>query len=124
MADLTETALKYARDNRKIHLNELLEFLRIPSVGTLPDHRQDTVAAAEWLVEKFHTAGLDNASLIRTDGNPLVYADWLHAGPDSPTVLIYGHYDVQPVDPLDLWRSPPIRADNRRRFFICSRRIG
>jgi acetylornithine deacetylase/succinyl-diaminopimelate desuccinylase-like protein len=107
LANLTKAALSYARDNRSAHLTQLLKFLRIPSIGTLPDYRKETIAAAEWLVKNLRSIGFDNVSLIRTDGNPLVYADWLHAGGDSPTVLIYGHYDVQPADPYELWRYPP-----------------
>ena len=81
-------------------------FLRIPSISALPQHADDCRAAAGWLVEALTSAGLEHAEAIETDGHPIVYADWLHAT-DAPTVLVYGHYDVQPVDPLDLWTSPP-----------------
>ena len=81
-------------------------FLRIPSISALPRHADDCRAAAGWLVEALTSAGLEHAEAIETDGHPIVYADWLHAT-DAPTVLVYGHYDVQPVDPLDLWTSPP-----------------
>jgi acetylornithine deacetylase/succinyl-diaminopimelate desuccinylase-like protein len=81
-------------------------FLRIPSISALPEHADDCRAAARWLVEALTAAGLDHAEAVETGGHPIVYADWLHA-PDAPTVLAYGHYDVQPVDPLELWTSPP-----------------
>ncbi len=81
-------------------------FLRIPSISALPEHRDDCRRAAVWLASALETAGLEHIEVAETGGHPLVYADWLHA-PGAPTVLVYGHYDVQPVDPLDLWTSPP-----------------
>ena len=81
-------------------------FLRIPSISALPAHADDCRAAAEWLADALTAAGLEHVEVVETGGHPVVYADWLHA-PDAPTVLVYGHYDVQPVDPLDLWTSPP-----------------
>ena len=82
-------------------------FLRIPSISALPQHNDDCRAAAQWLADALTAAGAEHASVEDTTSHPVVYADWLHAGPDAPTVLVYGHYDVQPVDPLDLWISPP-----------------
>ncbi len=87
-------------------LEELKDFLRIPSISTLPEHQPDIAAAAEFVAESLRGAGLENVEIIPTAGNPLIYADWLHA-PGKPTVLCYGHYDVQPPDPLELWHSPP-----------------
>ena len=81
-------------------------FLRIPSISALPQHAGDCRQAARWLADALIEAGLEHVEAIETEGHPIVYADWLHA-PDAPTVLVYGHYDVQPVDPLDLWTSPP-----------------
>ncbi|OGO55349.1 MAG: peptidase M20 [Chloroflexi bacterium RBG_16_69_14] len=81
-------------------------FLRIPSISALPEHAGDCRRAAGWLAEALTAAGLEHVEVAETGGHPVVYADWLHA-PDAPTVLVYGHYDVQPVDPLDLWTSPP-----------------
>jgi acetylornithine deacetylase/succinyl-diaminopimelate desuccinylase-like protein len=81
-------------------------FLRIPSISAIPAHADDCRKAAGWLAGALETAGLEHAAVVETGGHPLVYADWLHAS-DAPTVLVYGHYDVQPVDPLDLWTSPP-----------------
>jgi acetylornithine deacetylase/succinyl-diaminopimelate desuccinylase-like protein len=92
-------------------LDERLErykaFLRIPSISGQPGHSDDCRAAATWLADSLREAGAENVALHETTGNPVVYADWLHAGSDAPTVLVYGHYDVQPVDPIDLWNSPP-----------------
>ena len=98
-----ERYLDATRDER---FAEYQAFLRIPSIGALPAHKDDMVRAATWLADRLDEAGLEHAEVSPTDGHPVVYADWLHA-PDAPTVLIYGHYDVQPVDPLDLWGSPP-----------------
>ncbi len=97
----------YAHNQRARYLSELQAFLRIPSVSTQPEHKVDTAVAAQWLADSLHAAGLENAQLIQTDGHPLVYADWLHAGSNAPTVLIYGHYDVQPAEPFELWHTPP-----------------
>ena len=91
-------------------LAELVEWLSIPSISTLSVNREDVLAAAQWLAANFQTAGLEHVEILPTGdgaGHPVVYADWLHAGPDRPTVLIYGHYDVQPVDPVAKWDTPP-----------------
>jgi acetylornithine deacetylase/succinyl-diaminopimelate desuccinylase-like protein len=82
------------------------EFLRLPSISALPEHKGDIRRTAAWLADALTRAGLEHADVSETAGNPVVYADWLHAA-GAPTVLIYGHYDVQPVDPLELWTSPP-----------------
>jgi len=81
-------------------------FLRFPSIGALPAHDADVRRCATWLASALTSSGLEHAEVSETGGHPVVYADWLHA-PDAPTVIVYGHYDVQPVDPLDLWTSPP-----------------
>lgn len=94
-------------------LDELIEWLRIPSVSTLSAHADDVARAASWLADHLLRIGLDHVEIIPTAGHPLVYADWLHAGPDKPTVLCYGHYDVQPVDPLALWETPPFEPTVR-----------
>src|SRR3954465_6920766 len=98
-------------------LEGLCTFLRIPSVSAAPEHKPDVLRAAEFCLQQLHNAGLRGATLIESDGgqNPLVYAEWLDA-PGKPTLLLYGHYDVQPPDPLDQWTSPPfeptIRGDS------------
>ena len=98
-----EQLLEQTRDHG---LKELEAFLRIPSISSQPDRADDVRRAAGHLVEQYQRIGLENAEVLETEGHPVVYADWLRA-PGKPTVLLYGHYDVQPVDPLDLWDSPP-----------------
>ena len=100
---LLEAHLVATREGRYDTFRDLL---RLPSISALPEHRADIRRTAEWLVDALTEAGLENAEVCETAGNPVAYADWLHA-PGAPTVLVYGHYDVQPVDPLDLWTSPP-----------------
>lgn len=92
--------------NQSRLLEELLDFLRIASVSTLPEHKPDIERAAAFVAESLGRAGVENVEIIPTAGNPLIYGDWLHA-PGKPTVLCYGHYDVQPPDPLSEWRTPP-----------------
>src|SRR5579863_8242412 len=103
-------ALEYARHHHSRFLEELKDLLRIPSVSTLPEHKGDCRKAAESLAERMKRIGLEHVRLIETEGHPLVYADWLHAA-GKPTALIYGHYDVQPPDPLDEWVSPPFEPE-------------
>ncbi len=93
-------------------LDELKALLRIPSISTLPEHKGDCRHAAETLAAELKRIGMENVRLVETVGNPLVYADWLHAA-GKPTVLCYGHYDVQPADPLDEWLSPPFEPTER-----------
>jgi acetylornithine deacetylase/succinyl-diaminopimelate desuccinylase-like protein len=101
------TVIDYVRLQRPRFVQELQEFLRIPSVSTQPDHQPDILRAATWLRDKLLTAGFPTAEVMPTPHHPMVYAEWLAAGPTAPTVLIYGHYDVQPPDPLELWQTPP-----------------
>lgn len=86
--------------------NELLEFLRIPSISSLPEHTADVAQAAQWVAAKLSRIGVENVQVMATGGHPVVYGDYLHAE-GKPTVLIYGHFDTQPVDPLELWDNPP-----------------
>lgn len=97
---------QHFKDHREEHLEELKAFLRIPSISSLSEHKDDIRKGADWLKEAMLKAGLENAEVFETEGHPVVYADWLHAE-GKPTVLVYGHYDVQPVDPLNLWESAP-----------------
>jgi acetylornithine deacetylase/succinyl-diaminopimelate desuccinylase-like protein len=90
---------------KESYLEELKEYIRIPSISTDPQYKGEVLRASEFLVEKMRAAGL-TAERIETDGHPLVYGEWMGA-PGKPTVLFYGHYDVQPVDPIELWRNPP-----------------
>ncbi|MCU1257163.1 MAG: peptidase [Bryobacterales bacterium] len=109
MSSATDT---FVSENQERFLEELKELLRIPSVSTLPDHSDDVKRAAEFVAAKLRDAGMENVEVIATDRHPLIYADWLHA-PGKPTVLCYGHYDVQPADPLELWNSPPFEPTVR-----------
>lgn len=102
----------FVEQNRDRLLDELKDFLRIPSVSTLPEHRDDIERAAQFVAESLRHAGMENVEVIPTGKHPLVYADWMHA-PGKPTVLCYGHYDVQPADPLELWNSPPFEPTVR-----------
>jgi acetylornithine deacetylase/succinyl-diaminopimelate desuccinylase-like protein len=102
----------FVEKNQPRLLDELKTFLRIPSVSTLPEHLPDVLRAAHFVADSMKTAGLENIEVIATAKHPLVYADWLHA-PGKPTVLCYGHYDVQPPDPLDEWISPPFEPTVR-----------
>jgi len=102
----------YINVNRDRYVGELKEYLAIPSISALPEHAADTRRAAEWTAEALRNAGMQHVRLMETPGNPVVYGDWLNA-PGKPTVLFYGHYDVQPVDPVNLWTSPPFEATVR-----------
>ncbi|MBO9312934.1 MAG: dipeptidase [Chloroflexus sp.] len=96
----------YLTANQDRFLSELVDFLRIPSISAISAHAGDVLRAAEWVANRLTAAGMEHVAILPTGGHPVVYADWLHA-PGKPTVLIYGHFDVQPVDPLDLWTHPP-----------------
>ncbi|HZM58696.1 MAG TPA: dipeptidase [Vicinamibacterales bacterium] len=98
--------------NRDRYVEELKQYLAIPSISALPQHSGDVRRAAEWTGDALRTVGMENVRLIDTPGNPVVYGDWMHA-PGKPTILFYGHYDVQPVDPVELWTSPPFEATVR-----------
>ncbi len=88
-------------------LNELFDFIRIPSVSAQEKHLNDVKLAADWVAARLSKAGIEHTEVMATGGHPVVYGDCLHAGPDKPTVLIYGHFDVQPIDPLALWETDP-----------------
>ena len=106
-------ALQYAEDHHDQFLAGLKELLAIPSISTLPEHKADIQQAAQWVADHLRALGMDKAQVNQTTGHPIVTAEWLKAGPDQPTVLIYGHYDVQPVDPINLWTSDPFQAEVR-----------
>lgn len=113
---MAQTPLEtYITENERRFLEDLKGWLRIPSISTLPEHAGDIRRAAEYAADQLKRIGFEHIEVIPTQRHPLVYADWLKL-PGKPTLLIYGHYDVQPVDPLDLWESPPfeptIRGDN------------
>jgi acetylornithine deacetylase/succinyl-diaminopimelate desuccinylase-like protein len=110
--------IDFILSHRDRYVEELKGYLAIPSISALPQHAADTKRCAEWTADEMRRIGLENVRVIETPGNPVVYGDWLHApqpgaGQAAPTILFYGHYDVQPVDPLDLWESPPFEATVR-----------
>lgn len=107
-----ERILSYINSNEQRYLGELNTLLSIPSVSTAPERVPDILRAAEWLVQHMKSIGLENAQIFPTGGHPAVYSDWLHA-PGKPTILIYGHYDVQPPEPLELWTTPPFQPTVR-----------
>jgi len=109
---MTSKAIEYAHAHQGEFLEELKELLRIPSVSTLPEYAGDVRRAAETVAAELKRIGMEHVQLIETAGHPLVYADWLHAA-GKPTCLAYGHYDVQPPDPLDEWTSPPFEPTIR-----------
>jgi acetylornithine deacetylase/succinyl-diaminopimelate desuccinylase-like protein len=104
--------IDFINTNRDRYVEELKEYLAIPSISALPAHQADVRRCAEWTADEMRRIGMENVRLAETPGHPIVYGDWLHAG-GAPTILFYGHYDVQPVDPVDLWESPPFEATIR-----------
>ncbi|MFN2176044.1 MAG: dipeptidase [Anaerolineales bacterium] len=106
-------ALEYAKKNREKFLNDLIDFVRIPSVSTNPDNKSDIQHAAEWVSNQLQYLGMENIRIMPTQGHPVVYAESLKAGKDKPTALIYGHYDVQPAEPLELWETPAFEATQK-----------
>jgi acetylornithine deacetylase/succinyl-diaminopimelate desuccinylase-like protein len=107
-----ENVIDFVNVNRDRYVDELKGYLAIPSISALPAHAADVRRCAEWTRDELQRIGLESARLIDTPGHPVVYAEWLGA-PDAPTILYYGHYDVQPVDPVDQWTSPPFEATVR-----------
>jgi acetylornithine deacetylase/succinyl-diaminopimelate desuccinylase-like protein len=101
-----QNVVGYIRNNYDRYLDELREFIAIPSVSTKSEHREDIQRCADWVAAQMRDIGLENVEVCPTAGSPIVYADWLHAE-GKPTLLLYGHYDVQPAEPLELWKSPP-----------------
>ena len=105
----------YLQEHQSQYLDELCEFLRIPSISSAPDHAGDVERAGQWVADRLQAAGCENVRILPTGGHPVVYGDWLHAD-GKPTIMVYGHFDTQPVDPVDLWDHPPFEpfvAENR-----------
>ena len=103
----SQKALEYVRANSERYLGELKEFLSIPSISTLDENKGDLLRAAEWVAAQLRSMNMDNVQIMPTGGHPVVYGEWMGAGKSAPTVMIYGHYDVQPVDPVELWTTDP-----------------
>ncbi len=116
MSNNYEAAIQYAQQHHQEFLDELKEFASIPSISPRPEHKEDVKRAGEWVAGRLRRLGMKNVTLYPTAGHPVVYGEWLEAGKDQPTVLVYGHYDVQPPEPLELWESgafePTVRGDN------------
>jgi len=110
MSDSRESAIEYVRENYDRFLEDLRELVAIPSVSMQADHNSDMGRAAEWLAARLTALGMEAVQVLPTTRHPVVYGEWLGAGGKAPTILVYGHYDVQPVDPLDLWKSDPYEA--------------
>src|SRR5437868_7507935 len=106
------SVIDFINTNRDRYVEELKAYLAIPSISALPQHAEDVRACAKWTADEMQRIGLENVRLVDTPGFPVVYGDWLGAA-GAPTILFYGHYDVQPVDPLELWESPPFEATVR-----------
>jgi acetylornithine deacetylase/succinyl-diaminopimelate desuccinylase-like protein len=104
--------LQFIENNREHYLEELKTLLAIPSISTNPENKPDIARCVRWLAEHMKKIGMENVQIFPTEGHPIVYGDYLHA-PGKPTILIYGHYDVQPPEPLELWTSPPFEATVR-----------
>ena len=109
---MASPAVSFAKENQQRFLGELKDLLRIPSVSTAPEHKDDVRRAAEFVANDLRRMGMENVEIIQTKGHPLIYADWLHAA-GKPTVLCYAHYDVQPAEPLNEWISPPFEPTER-----------
>lgn len=107
MSDHRSQAVQYAHQNREEFVDHLKELVSIPSVSTNLENKQNMLQAAEWIANYLNQLGVEKVQVMPTDGHPVVFGEWLKAGPDKPVVLIYGHYDVQPSEPNELWKTPP-----------------
>lgn len=100
-------AIEYAHDHKQQFLQELIDICKIPSVSTDPEYKPAMLETAEFIAAKLKSIGIENVKIMETAGHPVVYGDHLHAGDDAPVISVYGHYDVQPADPVELWNTPP-----------------
>ena len=113
MTPTPTAALEYAQAHRQQFLDELKELVSIPSVSTDPAAGPDMLRAAGWVAARLRSLGMSKVQILPTAGHPVVFGEYLQAGADRPTVLVYGHYDVQPAEPLELWVSPPFEPQQR-----------
>lgn len=109
----------YIDKNEQKFLDELFHFLRFPSISTDPKFKSNLIECADWLIDNIKSFGFQNVKKHETKGHPIIYGEWMGAGKDAPTVLIYGHYDVQPPDPLELWTKPPFEPDVRDGYIFA-----
>lgn len=110
MSEHLNHAIQYLRDHRQEYFQSLKEFVAFATISTDPGHYEDVHHAAEWLAGRLLDLGVHNVAMFATAGHPIVYGEYLEAGKDAPVVLIYGHYDVEPPDPIDQWKTPPFKA--------------
>jgi len=113
-----DAAISYAHQKREQFIEEFKTFLSMPSISTLHEHAGDVQNTAEWLAEQLRALGMEHVEIMPTGGHPIVYGDWLHAK-DKPTMLVYGHYDVQPADPLNEWDTPPFEPTVRDKYIYA-----
>jgi acetylornithine deacetylase/succinyl-diaminopimelate desuccinylase-like protein len=113
MSKAENLALLYARDNAGRFLEDLKELCSIPSISSIPAYAGEVRRGAKWIAAALSAAGLEQVQTLPTEGHPVVYGEWLHAGPSQPTILFYGHYDVQPALDLDAWESLPFEPHMR-----------
>ncbi|MGC9039454.1 MAG: dipeptidase [Roseiflexus sp.] len=113
VSETPDTVIAHLRDRQHAHLAALGEFLSIPSVSMDPAHAADMATAAQWMVDRLQRIGMTRTEIVATAGHPIVFSEWLDAGSAMPTLLIYGHYDVQPADPIDAWHTPPFAPSIR-----------
>ena len=109
---MPSSAVAFAKENQKRFIDELKQLLSIPSISTLEEHKPDIERAAKFVADELKRIGFENVQIIKTEGHPLIYADWLHAA-GKKTALCYAHYDVQPAEPLDEWKTPPFEPTER-----------
>ena len=122
MTDSIQNTIDYLQETQDRMMEDYKELLRFPSISADPAHADDVHACAAWIVGQLEAIGFDNCEAVATEGYPVVYGEWLKAGADKPTVLVYAHYDVQPVDPLPLWRTRAIRGRHQRWQDVRARR--
>jgi acetylornithine deacetylase/succinyl-diaminopimelate desuccinylase-like protein len=113
MSNTIQAAINYVHHHREESIEGFMKLLSFASISADPAYKKDVKACADWIVTELKRIGFENCRAIQTDGHPVIYAEWLKAGADKPTVLVYDHYDVQPVDPLNLWKSEPFEAEIR-----------
>ena len=115
----SQKAIEYVRSNHERFLDELKEFVAIPSISTSDENKADMQRAAEWVAAQLCSINMNNVQIMPTPGHPVVYGEWLGAGKSAPVIMIYGHYDVQPVDPIELWTTDPFKADVRAEYLYA-----
>ena len=119
MTDRITAAIKYYRENKARYLDELVEVSRFPSISTDPEAKAALLKTAEWIAAKLSRLSMENVTIYPTLGHPVVYAERLKAGSLAPTMLVYGHYDVQPPEPLELWKSGPFEPTLRGEYIYA-----